>query len=80
MLVNRAKDRIQKLNRTETMVIGPTEASIGKINDVYRYIFYVKNRDYQVLVALKDDLEHFINKMQWNTDSVQFDFDPINNY
>lgn len=62
------------------VIIGPSEASIGRISDVYRYIFYVKHRDYQVLVEIKDDLESFINIMQWSTDSVQFDFDPMNNY
>jgi len=62
------------------VMIGPTEACIGKINDVYRYIFYIKHREYQVLTAVKDVLEQTIHAMQWNTDSVQFDFDPMNQY
>ena len=62
------------------VIIGPSEASIGRINDIYRNIFYIKHRDYQVLVDIKDDLEKFINTMQWESDSVQFDFDPMNNY
>lgn len=61
-------------------IIGPSEASIARINDIYRYIFYIKHRDYQVLVEIKDDLEKFINTMQWSPDSVQFDFDPMSNY
>lgn len=61
-------------------IIGPSEASIARINDIYRYIFYIKHRDYQVLVEIKDDLEKFINTMQWSLDSVQFDFDPMSNY
>ena len=62
------------------VMIGPTEACIGKINDIYRYIFYIKHREYQVLTAVKDVLEQTIHAMQWNTDSVQFDFDPMNQY
>ena len=62
------------------VIIGPTEAFIGKISDVYRYIFYVKHRDYQVLTGIKDALEQTIHARQWNADSVQFDFDPMNNY
>ena len=62
------------------VMIGPTEACIGKINDIYRYIFYIKHREYQVLTAVKDALEQTIHAMQWNTDSVQFDFDPMNQY
>jgi primosomal protein N' (replication factor Y) len=61
-------------------VIGPAQAAIGKINDVYRYIFYIKHRDYHVLVDIKDELESFIETMKWNSDSVQFDFNPMNNY
>ena len=30
--------------------------------------------------AIKDVLEQTIHTMKWNTDSVQFDFDPMNNY
>lgn len=62
------------------VLIGPTEACIGKINDIYRYIFYIKHREYQVLTAVKDALEQTIHAMEWNADSVQFDFDPMNNY
>lgn len=62
------------------VVIGPAEAAVGKISDVYRYVFYVKHREYRVLVELKDALERYIEGMQWSTDSVQFDFDPMNNY
>lgn len=62
------------------VIIGPTEAFIGKISDVYRYIFYVKHRDYQVLTGIKDALEQIIHARQWIADSVQFDFDPMNNY
>ncbi|MDE7321484.1 MAG: primosomal protein N' [Lachnospiraceae bacterium] len=62
------------------LIIGPTEASIGKINDVFRYIFYIKHRDYHVLTEIKDALEAYIDTMRWNTESVQFDFDPMRNY
>lgn len=62
------------------LVIGPTEASIGRINDVFRYIFYIKHRNYQVLTEIKDALEAYIDTMQWNADSVQFDFNPMRNY
>lgn len=62
------------------IIVGPTEALIGKINDVYRYIFYIKHRDYQVLTTIKDALEQTLHVREWNVDSVQFDFDPMNHY
>lgn len=61
-------------------VIGPSHAGVGKINDVYRFVFYIKHRDYAVLVEIKDALERLINGRQWGSDSVQFDFNPMNSY
>ena len=37
-------------------VIGPASASIGKINDIYRNVIYIKHRDYHVLVRIKDEM------------------------
>lgn len=62
------------------IIVGPTEALIGKISDVYRYIFYIKHRDYQVLTTIKDALEQTLHVREWKVDSVQFDFDPMNHY
>ena len=61
-------------------VIGPAEASIGKINDLYRHVFYVKHADYQVLVDTKDILELFCKDKELKNQTVQYDFDPINTY
>ena len=61
-------------------VIGPASAAIGKIQDIYRNIFYIKHRDYEVLVEAKDVMETYIAWKEWNTDTVQFDFNPMNGY
>ncbi|MCM1123029.1 MAG: primosomal protein N' [Eubacterium sp.] len=61
-------------------LIGPTEASIGKINDLYRHVFYVKHADYQVLVEIKDRLELFCKEKELKNQTVQYDFDPMNTY
>ena len=61
-------------------VIGPASAAIGKIQDIYRNIFYIKHRDYEVLVEAKDAMEAYIARKEWNTDTVQFDFNPMNGY
>ena len=74
-------DRISALFADDKpKVIGPSAASVVKINDIYRHVFYVKHKDYQILVNVKDELESYINSEQWNKDSVQFDFNPINAY
>ncbi len=59
-------------------IIGPAPASIGKINDVYRFVLYVKDKEYNNLVKTKDYLEEKIQKMELKRESVQFDFDPMN--
>lgn len=64
----------------DTVVIGPAPAQIGKINDIYRYGIYIKNRDYQKLVAVKDRIERFRAGQSAPKGTCQFDFDPINAY
>jgi primosomal protein N' (replication factor Y) len=64
----------------EVNVIGPAEASIGKINDLYRHVFYVRHTDYQVLVDVKDRLERFCKGQELKNQTVQYDFDPMNTY
>lgn len=59
-------------------VIGPAPASIGKINDIFRFVFYVKHQKYDRLVQMKDLLEEKLEFMQTGAESVQFDFDPLN--
>lgn len=74
-------DRVKKLfSDRKPAIIGPAEASVKKINDIYRFVFYIKHKEYQVLVEIKDALERFMEEMQWSPDSVQFDFDPMGCY
>ncbi len=61
-------------------VVGPAEASIAKIQDLYRYIFYIRHREYQVLVEIKDILEQYCKEQELRSQTVQFDFDPMNCY
>ena len=61
-------------------VIGPAEASIGKISDLYRHTLYLRHGDYQALVEAKDRLERFCKEHEQREQTVQFDFDPMNTY
>lgn len=62
-------------------VVGPADATIARVNDIYRKVIYIKAKEYQTLVALKDQLEWY---MQDNKDfqnvSVQFDFNPMSGF
>lgn len=59
-------------------VIGPAPAGIGKINDIYRFVFYVKHGEYETLIGVKDMLEQRIKEMDLRQMNIQFDFDPMN--
>lgn len=74
-LGNLTKQRVS--GQEEILVIGPAPASIGKINDIFRFVFYVKCPEYETLVGIKDDLDQEVQKMQLKRESVQFDFDPM---
>jgi primosomal protein N' (replication factor Y) len=59
-------------------IIGPAPASIGRINDIFRFVFYVKSPKYDKLVQIKDMLEERMQKQPPAGDlMVQFDFNPI---
>lgn len=74
-LVNTEKEHTEGLH-----VIGPAEATIGKLNDLYRHVFYVRHESYQVLVEVKDRLEAFCRQQELKHQTVQFDFDPMTTY
>lgn len=57
-------------------VIGPAKAGIGRISDVYRFVFYIKCKDKQMLIECKDRLEAGINET--GDLQVQFDMNPMN--
>ncbi|MBR5993199.1 MAG: primosomal protein N' [Lachnospiraceae bacterium] len=64
----------------KTLVIGPAPASVSKINDVYRQVFYLKHKSYDALVEIKDFLEEALSSRKQFKESVFFDFDPQNGY
>ena len=61
-------------------IIGPAKASIGKINDIYRFVIYCKASDYKELTKIKDGLEALVQSMELKNENVQFDFDPMDSY
>ena len=64
--------------RDRMQIIGPAPAAIGRINDIFRFVFYVKSAKYDTLVKVKDVLEEKIQGEQLLTELVQFDFYTVN--
>lgn len=41
-------------------MIGPAEMTVGKINDIYRRVIYLKHPQYETLIRIRDQLEKYI--------------------
>ncbi|MCI7129949.1 MAG: primosomal protein N' [Lachnospiraceae bacterium] len=67
-------------NQPLLRIIGPTEASIAKVNDIYRRVIYLKSESYEMLVQAKDGLEKMLSQGLWRQTNVQFDFNPMNGF
>lgn len=59
-------------------IIGPASPGIGKINDVYRKVLYLKAERYDTLIKMKNRLEKYIEVNSGFTHMrIQFDFNPM---
>ena len=62
-----------------TTIIGPINAHIYKMSDIFTNLVYIKDSEYERLTDYKDMVENYI-KDNWDFKnvSVQFDFNPMN--
>lgn len=62
-------------------LVGPADAAVAKVNDIYKKVIYLKTRDYGTLVKIKDRAETFIrDNRDYKDVNVQFDFNPVNGF
>ena len=88
MLVKQAQDVLKYKMLTQSdneksslQVIGPADAAVSKVNDIYRKMLYAKAADYQKLVSIKNMLEEYIRiDPAFRNVNIQFDFDPMNGF
>ena len=67
--------------RKPIQIVGPADATIARVNDVYRKVIYIKTKNYQDLVLLKDRLEYYMkDNREFGQVSVQFDFNPMSGF
>ncbi len=57
--------------------IGPAEAVIGRINDRYRRMIYLKSASYKELTDIKDVIEQYMDDHQDKDIQVTFDFSEM---
>lgn len=61
--------------------VGPADAAVAKVNDIYKKVIYLKTRDYGTLVKIKDMAEKFTrDNRDYKDVIVQFDFNPVNGF
>ena len=64
--------------REQVELIGPASPGIGKINDIYRKVLYLKTKRYDTLVTMKNRLDQYSEvNAGFNTMRIQFDFNPM---
>ena len=60
----------------KAIIIGPADANIVKVSDIFRRVLYVKAREYEKLVYIKDYIEN--NLSSDDKIRISFDFNPMN--
>lgn len=71
----------ERLKDERIQLIGPANATVAKVNDIYRKIIYIKTKEYQNLVFLKEQAEWYLrDNKDFQNVSVQFDFNPMSGF
>ena len=77
-LATKLSDELYKLTSVDDKVniIGPADAAVYKINDIYNRVIYYKCRDYALLIQIKDIIENYLkcNVPCYKESHVVFDF------
>ena len=56
-------------------IIGPADAPVAKVNDIYRKMIYLKGQDYEALTKVKDAIEKYdAANPQYADITLQFTF------
>ena len=62
-------------NQEKLQVIGPAQAPIYKVKDIYRKILYLKQENYDILIRIKNRLEKLTEEAAWyDSVMIQYDF------
>lgn len=71
---------IKRLDQ-KLQLVGPADAAVAKVNDIYRKVIYIKTREYDTLVDIKDNIEKYVkDNPACRNVSVQFDFNPTSGF
>lgn len=81
VLMKQIEEFSKSLAEEKIYFIGPADAPVAKVNDIYRKIIYMKTKNYQTLVQIKDEAERFVRDNRMYKDiMILFDFNPENGF
>lgn len=81
LLSKKIQQSVESGKITELQTIGPADASVAKVKDIYKKVIYFKHAEYEQLVKIKDALELFVNRhREFGNVIIQFDFDPMGGF
>ena len=68
-------------DRHQIQLIGPADATIAKVNDIYRKVIYMKTSDYAALISIKDGIEQAVKAdTAMKNANISFDFNPMSGF
>ncbi len=68
-------------DRHQIQLIGPSDATIAKVNDIYRKVIYMKTSDYAALISVKDGIEQAVKAdTAMKNANISFDFNPMSGF
>ena len=70
---------VRKLGDEDIDIIGPSEAYIYRINNVYRRVIYIKSEFYVKLTEVAGIIQKMFDEQTENANNIdiQFDFNPM---
>ena len=70
-----------KNTKEKGYLVGPVDAAIAKVNDIYKKIIYLKAENYDTLVKIKNRTEVYARESRYYKNvNVMFDFNPVNGF
>ena len=80
-MISHADENQSPDDRHLIQLIGPADATIAKVNDIYRKVIYMKTSDYAALISIKDGIEQAVKAdTAMKHANISFDFNPMSGF
>ena len=81
LLAGKVKQAKENGKLQQLSMVGPANATVAKVKDIYKKVIYFKHADYGELVQIKNVLEQFVSRhREFANIVIQFDFNPMSGF